>query len=127
MPELLLVESRLSLCGWVKTTLNQHGCKVTRVLDIQQAEWALRQCDFDLVFLASDTMLSCIADVQHVRRRSTLPLFALLPSLTETEHAALIQAGVDELICENTTRETLWTQTENWLSRVAHRPERQRY
>ncbi|WP_407333349.1 DNA-binding response regulator [Enterovibrio sp. 27052020O] len=117
MPELLLIESRLSPCGWVKTTFSQHGCKVTRVLHVKQAERALRQCKFDVVLIASEGVLPCMTDVRRLRESTTLPLLVLMPSATETNQTDLIQAGVDTLICDNIAREALWPEVEHLLNR----------
>ncbi|MEZ8142912.1 hypothetical protein A1OO_11310 [Enterovibrio norvegicus FF-33] len=117
MPELLLIESRLSLCGWVKTTFSQHGCKVTRVLHVKQAERALQQYNFDLVLIASEGVLPCMTDVRRLRESTALPLLVLMPNATKANQTDLFRAGVDQLICDNIAREALWPQVENLLNR----------
>lgn len=108
MRELLLIEAVTSPCGWIKSTLSEYGCKVTRVLHVKQAERALNQVHFDLILLAGEGGLPCLTDVKRLRATTDLPIVVLLPQNHIADELSLRRAGVDKLIDASIPRHKLW-------------------
>ncbi|CZF85593.1 hypothetical protein [Grimontia marina] len=109
MRELLLIENVLSPCGWIKSVLSEHGCKVTRVLHVKQAERALSQSRFDMVLLAGEGALPCVTDVKRLRQSTTLPVVVMLPQASsEDESHYLHYVGVNGLVSASMPRNKLW-------------------
>ncbi|MGF1707118.1 DNA-binding response regulator [Enterovibrio baiacu] len=119
MCQVLMIERVASLCGWVKTTFAEHGCKVTRVLHVKQAEIALNQCHFDLVLIASENTALCLPDIKVLRHQTVAPMIALLPPESEFDDASLYQCGVDKCVCNSIDRTSLWEAAQSVLSQPA--------
>ncbi|WP_281543523.1 DNA-binding response regulator [Grimontia sp. SpTr1] len=108
MRELLLIENVLSPCGWMKSVLAEHGCKVTRVLHVKQAERALSQTRFDMILLAGEGALPCVTDVKRLRQSTSLPLVVMLPQTSAEDLSTLHYAGVNGLVSATSSRDELW-------------------
>lgn len=108
MRELLLIENVLSPCGWMKSVLAEHGCKVTRVLHVKQAERALSQTQFDMILLAGEGALPCMTDVKRLRQSTSLPLVVMLPQTSAEDLSTLHCAGVNGLVSATSSRDELW-------------------
>lgn len=111
MRELLLIETVTSPCGWIKSTLSDYGCNVTRVLHVKQAERALRQAHFDLILLAGEGVLPCLTDVKRLRVATDLPVIVVLPQTCAIDETSLLVAGVNKLINVSIPRHALWEET----------------
>ncbi|CZF83174.1 DNA-binding response regulator [Grimontia kaedaensis] len=108
MRELLLIENVLSPCGWIKSVLAEHGCKVTRVLHVKQAERALSQTRFDMILLAGEGTLPCVTDVKRLRQSTSLPVVVMLPQTNSDDESHLYYVGVDGLVSASMPRNELW-------------------
>ncbi|MDD1781029.1 DNA-binding response regulator [Enterovibrio sp. ZSDZ35] len=119
MCEVLLIEQMLSPCGWVKSAFVEQGCKVTRVLHIEQALLAIHQTSFDLLVMAYDDAKICLLDVERLKTVPVLPLMVLLPDRETHSEMASLGMRVDCLISDTIPRERLWLEAKTALANNA--------
>ncbi|KXF82081.1 hypothetical protein ATN88_19985 [Enterovibrio coralii] len=103
-------------CGWVKQAFAAKGCKVTRVLHVNQALLAMRQTQFDLLVLAYEDTQACLSDVDRVKSLSVLPLMVLLPDIANKEETSVVGTCVDCLVSDAIPREMLWVEAQTALA-----------